>query len=87
MAMTPNQVAVNHAYDDDGSSLAIAGPNVGGGTSRKSGSTKADREGTYHIDGYTLELRYDSGKVERRFFAMREDRKAILFGDEELGAK
>ncbi|HEU0032402.1 MAG TPA: hypothetical protein VFQ53_17340 [Kofleriaceae bacterium] len=80
----PGEVAISQAYDDEGSSVAISGPNVGGGSRRKSGSTKADREGSYKIDGYVLELRYDSGRIERMFFALRDDRKTVLLGNSEL---
>jgi hypothetical protein len=66
-------------WDDEGSATSVTGPNIGGGGSRRSGSKTADREGTYRIDGYTLELRYDSGRVERRFFFLMSERM-IWFG-------
>jgi hypothetical protein len=77
-------VVVGAAWDDDGSSTSVTGSNIGGGSTRRSGSSKADREGTYRIDGYTLELRYDSGRVERRFFFTRPDRSSIWFDDYDM---
>jgi hypothetical protein len=72
------------AYNDEGSSVSIVGPNTGGGTTRRSGSTAADREGSYRIDGYTLELHYDNGRVERRFFYADDERKSIWFDSGEM---
>ncbi|HTE50668.1 MAG TPA: hypothetical protein VK698_07355 [Kofleriaceae bacterium] len=67
-------------WDDSGSSVST--PTLG--TRSRSGSTEADRQGTYHIDGYTLELRYDSGRVERHFFFTRDDRATVWFDGAEL---
>ena len=55
-------------YDDEGSATSVTDPNIGGGGSRRRGSSSADRTGTYSIDGYVLELRYDSGRVEQHLF-------------------
>lgn len=43
------------------------------------GRQRADRSGTYSLNGYTLELRYDSGKVERHLFFGTSDRKFVFF--------
>jgi hypothetical protein len=72
------------AYNDEGSSTSIVGPQVGGGTTRRSGSTAADRQGSYRIDGYTLELHYDNGRVERRFFYADDERRSIWFDSGEM---
>jgi hypothetical protein len=55
-------------YDDEGSATSVTDPNIGGGGSRRRGSSSADRTGTYSLDGYVLELRYDSGRVEQHLF-------------------
>jgi hypothetical protein len=65
--------------DDEGSSSSITSPHLGGGKTRRTGKTRADRSGTYSLDGYTLELRYDSGLVERHLFFASPDRRDILF--------
>lgn len=79
-----NSVHAASVYNDEGSSTSIVGPNVGGGGTRRSGSTAADREGSYRIDGYTLELHYDNGRVERRFFYADDERKSIWFDSGEM---
>lgn len=81
------QIVAANRWDDEGSVSAVSGANVGGGSTRRSGATKADRQGSYRIDGYALELRYDNGRVERRFFATNEKRSAIWFGDGELSRR
>jgi hypothetical protein len=45
--------------------------NAGGVSGRTGGS--GDHGGTYVIDGFTIELHYDSGKVERSSFAIPDD--------------
>lgn len=71
--------SVGTVWDDRGTATTITGPNVGGGSSHRSTSKDADRQGSYRIDGYTLELRYDSGRVEKRFFVLDPDRSSIYF--------
>jgi hypothetical protein len=39
----------------------------------RSGRTEADRTGTYVLDDYSIELRYDSGAVERHLFGISTD--------------
>jgi len=75
---------VHTTWNDEGSTSSVVGPNIGGGSTRSSNASKADRQGTYRIAGYTLELRYDSGRVERHFLALKPDRTGIWLGGEEL---
>ena len=71
-------------HDDEGSASAVSGPNAGGGTTRRTGSGAADRQGTYRIDGYTLTLRYDNGRVERGFFYTDAARRSVFFKGADL---
>jgi hypothetical protein len=71
-------------YDDEGSATAVVNPNIGGGGKRRSGRTSADRTGTYSLDGYTLELHYDSGRVERHLFHTTPERDYIFFRGTEM---
>jgi hypothetical protein len=73
-------VTTGVVYNDEGAVSAVVGPNVGGGSTSKSGRTKADRSGTYSLNGYTLELRYDNGAVSRLpFFFSSQDGKMLWF--------
>lgn len=56
---------------DEGAVSSVSGPNFGGGTRRKSDRSRSERTGRYTIDGYSLLLQFDDGKVERLpfFFA------------------
>jgi len=74
--------AVN--YDDDHSTATMGSQNAVSGTTRRRASTQPDRSGTYRLDGYTLELRYDGGRVERLSFCATGDRNHIFFDGEEL---
>jgi hypothetical protein len=38
-------------------------------------SSKSDESGTYKLDGYAIELKYNNGKTERRFFYFYPDSK------------
>ncbi len=74
------QITTQSVADDEGASSAVAGPNFGGGSTSRTNNPKANRMGRYEIDGYTLLLRYDNGKVERLpFYFLYEDRSAIWF--------
>jgi hypothetical protein len=66
-------------YDDEGSASSVTNPNFGGGGTRRSRNTRADRTGTYALDGYVLVLRFDSGKVEQHLFHTNDDRSFIWF--------
>lgn len=74
-------------HDDDGSSATVGGQNFGGGSSRQRASTLPDRSGTYRLDGYTLELRYDSGRIERLAFCASADRDEIWFEGAEVSRR
>lgn len=77
-------IASGTVYDDKGAATSVGGPNFGGGGTRSTGVTDADLEGTYRIDGWTIELRYRSGRVQRAFFYTSDDRKEIWFEGDEL---
>ncbi len=77
-------LVINSGSDDKGGSTAISTPGVGGGTTTSTGVTDADLTGTYEIDGYTLTLKYRSGRVQRTFFFQRDDGKHIWFEGREL---
>lgn len=77
-------VTAGAVYDDKGSASSVGGPNVGGGATQSTGVTDADLEGTYRIDGWTIELRYRSGRVQRAFFYTSDDREEIWFDGDEL---
>lgn len=71
--------------DDKGSSSSTsAGGVFSGGGTRTTGVTDDDLEGEYFIDGWTLELRYRNGTVQRNFFFTNEDRTDIWFEGNEL---
>ncbi|MCU0907501.1 MAG: hypothetical protein MUF73_08655 [Rhodobacteraceae bacterium] len=73
--------------DDFGSaSSASSGPFAGGGRT-STGVTEDDLRGTYHIDGWTMELRYRNGTVTRGFFYTSEDRTDIWFEGHELSIR
>lgn len=72
------------AWDDKGSASVVSAPNFGGGSSSTTGVTDADLQGTYVIDGWSMELRYDSGRVQRGFFFTDAERRNIWFEGAEL---
>jgi hypothetical protein len=78
------QIAVSNVWDDTGSAGAVAGPGFGGGSTRRAPDSRADRQGAYQIDGYTVTLRYDSGRVERSFFYTDASRRSIWFRGADL---
>jgi hypothetical protein len=71
------EVVVSGAYDDEGSIANVSGQNVGGAV-RGGGRSRADRTGTYALDGFAIELRYASGAVERHLFALSTDPKHVF---------
>ena len=73
-----NEVVVSGAYDDDGTIGNVSGPSGGGAVRGGSGRTEADRTGTYVLDGFSIELRYASGAVERHLFALSTDSKHVF---------
>lgn len=83
-AGTGNAVHGAITRTDDASTSTVGGTNFGGGASASRPSTEADRSGTYRLDGYAIELRFDSGRVSRLPYYVREDRKAIWFAGREM---
>ncbi|RQP23828.1 hypothetical protein DZC73_17065 [Albitalea terrae] len=79
-----NAVGGSVVHDDDSSSSSMGSAVAVAGSSRKRASTLPDRSGTYRLDGYTLELRYDSGRVERLAFCTTDNRDTLYFNGEEL---
>lgn len=76
------RITAGAVASDEGATSSVAGPNFGGGSTRKSGQPKAARMGRYQIDGYALRLEFDDGKVERLpFFFTRAGRDGIWFRD------
>jgi hypothetical protein len=72
-------VNIGTVYNDTGSATSVGGPNFGGGSIAKRADT-GDRAGTYLISGYTLELRYENGKVRRLpFFLSAANNPDIWF--------
>ncbi len=71
------EVVVSGAYDDEGSVSNVSGDNVGGAV-RGGGRSEAERTGTYVLDGFSIELRYRSGAVERHMFAISTDPKHVF---------
>lgn len=69
------EVVVSGAYDDEGSIGNVSGTEAGGSVRSRSGRSKADRAGTYVLDGFSIELRYDSGAVERHLLGISTDPK------------
>lgn len=78
------RVSTGMAADDKGSASSVVAPNMGGGSARRTGVTDADLSGTYHVDGWSMELRYDNGKVQRGFFFTDDTRKNLWFEGAEL---
>ena len=48
-----------------------------------------DNAGTYALDGIGIELRFDSGKIERKTFAVSADREQVFvrFGGDMMPKK
>jgi hypothetical protein len=59
-------------YDDEGSSASVTSGVAGGGSSRRTPDA-GNRRGTYRVDGYTIILSYENGRVERAPFAIQKD--------------
>ncbi len=73
-------VSIQSGYDKNGSYVGASGAGVVVGSIQKR-NPNGDREGTYSINGYTLTLRYDSGKTERLpFFFDSPKRSRLWFG-------
>lgn len=85
--------AISSAYDDEGSATGTIGGTLGnipGNPStdvsiiNRRKNPKADREGTYSINGYTLTLRFDNGQIARMPFFTDAARKTVWFEDSAL---
>lgn len=84
MGFGDEQIATGRITTDKGSASSAGGPNFGGGSSRETGVTDADLMGTYEIDGWSMTLRYDSGKVQSGFFFADDRRRHLWFEGAEL---
>lgn len=72
-------VVVQSGHNNGQSYGGALGGGVAVGSIQKN-NANGDREGTYAINGYTLTLRYDNGKVERQpFFFNGKDRAQVWF--------
>jgi len=63
-------IAAGTSWNDKGKSTTITGAGAGvrGGVIDRRGTPDADLQGVYHIDGYALDLTFDSGRLESHFF-------------------
>lgn len=82
-------VSAGTTWDDKGSVTTVTGEGaaVRGGGGRTNGTTDADLEGTYRIDGYELVLTFDSGKRESHFFYVSANREMITVDNESMTVK
>jgi hypothetical protein len=83
---TGTGTAINSTYDDKGSYTSATGGNFVVGTGKKAGPD-AHRKGAYSIEGYTLVLRYDNGKVVRMPFFMKSNKYRDMFFEGYILAK
>ena len=72
------EVVVSGVYDDKGSLSNTSGDHGGTTVKSKTGRGPADRSGRYTLDGFSIELHYDSGKTERRMFAISSDKNHVF---------
>ncbi len=77
--LSGTKVTTGAVFDDEGSVSVVSGPNIGGGSQSKSEKTKADRSGTYALNGYTLELRYDNGAIVRLPFFWSDAKRDMVW--------
>lgn len=73
------ETLVTNVWNDKGSVTAISGPNIGGGTKRKSNDPGLDRMGKYQFDGFRLTLEFDNGRVEHLATFTNEDKSFVWF--------
>ena len=71
-------------HNDEGSASSVGSAVFGGGGSSSNGKTLANRSGSYRLDGYTMELHYDDGRVVRQLFFTNNDRSFIWFAGSQL---
>jgi hypothetical protein len=67
------------AFDDDTVRATASAGGVSTSIRSRNAHGAGDRSGTYALDGYTLELRFANGTVERHLFGMSKDRSLLLF--------
>jgi hypothetical protein len=72
------EVVVSGVHDDEGSRSNISGDRGGATIKTTTGRGPADRSGRYTLDGFSIELHYDSGKTERRMFAISTDNNHVF---------
>ncbi len=70
--------------DDQGTTSTMGGGNFATARARPNARPSSSRAGTYKVSGWSIELDYDNGVVERRPFCTTGDRKSIWFEGEEL---
>ncbi|MBC8104913.1 MAG: hypothetical protein H7Z41_20250 [Cytophagales bacterium] len=81
---TGGQPAINSTYDDNGSVTSATGGNFVV-MSKNKRNPNGDREGSYSINGYSMTLRYDNGKVARiPFFFTGSSQKTLWFEGNQL---
>jgi len=61
-----------------GSTASLSSADPTSDTSVVAGSTH-NSDGTYHIDGYTIEFRYNDGRIDRRSFIYMDDKKDAFY--------
>ncbi len=72
LARPDGEVVVSGTFGNGGGRATVSGNNVGGST-RTRGRAPGETAGTYALDGFDIELRYDSGGVERQMFGISTD--------------
>ncbi len=72
--------------DDQGTTSTMGGANFATARQRRAANPRGNREGSYKLDGYDIELDYDNGVVERRPFCATSDRTQIWFEGDELSS-
>ncbi len=77
-AQNSGMASINSTYDDEGSATSATGENFVVATSKKN-KPGADRSGIYSVDGYTLTLRYDDGRVTRLPFFFEDAKRDALW--------
>jgi hypothetical protein len=79
---TMSGTSINTYHDDEGSVSSADTPGAFVASSSKKKNAPS-RSGTYHIEGYSIVLRYDDGRVIKQpFFLEGADRKSVWFGEE-----
>jgi hypothetical protein len=86
--------AMSYPYGDGGMTMATSGNGegsvsstgrgyvVGSGSKPKAGGS--DYDGSYRLNGYMMELMFDSGRVKRQLFYTNDTRSVVWFDGAEL---